>query len=198
MPVLYYKEDYAILEINLEGDYVLRVFGVGSDRVDFALILEDDELDRYREWGEHFVVTMAHRIHRDPGQYADRNILTVPAGARVVPPPAAPVRKPKRPAWAIGAAAVAGVLLVWAALVLVAVDRPGAGVEYVVGRTSGLHSAPDDVGDVFFMTVQLDDGTSVQVRIPRKADYRENAAVTLAASKASFFGNRSFRFRGYR
>src|SRR5512138_2657134 len=105
MPVLYHKDDYATLEIDRNGDYVLRVVGVGPGHGDFLVVLEDEEIDRYREWGEHFVVTIAHRIHRDPGQYAERNLLAG-APSPVEASMAAPSRR-RFPAWALGAAAAA-------------------------------------------------------------------------------------------
>ena len=122
MPVLYYKEDYAKLEIDREGDYVLRVVGVGSQRIDFAVALDDEELDRYHEWGEHFVVTMAHRIHRDPDRYANRNRLAAPA-VQEAPMAASPGKQ--FPRWATGLVWVAGILAVYLLLVFWAVGRPG-------------------------------------------------------------------------
>ncbi|HEY3488928.1 MAG TPA: hypothetical protein VGK27_02255 [Candidatus Deferrimicrobiaceae bacterium] len=191
MPVLYYKEDYATLEIDHDGDYVLRVAGVGVPRHDIAVVLDDDELDRYREWGEHFVVTMAHRIHREPGKYAERNIL---GGA---PVPTAPMPVAGRRAW-WAFFAVSAALALYILLVVSAVDRPGGEGESVAGMAVGLHSAPDDVGDVYYMTVRLADGDRVQVRVSGRADYKENASLLLVASRPSFFGKRSYRFIGYR
>ncbi len=195
MPVLYYKEDYAKLEIDLEGDYVLRVVGVGPGRTDFVVTLDDEELDRYREWGEHFVVTMAHRIHRDPDAYADRNRLSVPV-AREASKSARPARR--FPIWIVGSAAVAGVIAAYMLLVYSAIGRPAGDGEPVVGMAVGLHSAPDDIGEIHFMAVRLADGSTVQVRLPKKGDYKENAAVLLRGSKSSLFGSTSYRFERFR
>jgi hypothetical protein len=197
MPVLYYKEDYATLEINLEGDYVLRVVGVGADHADFAVVLEDEELDRYREWGEHFVVTMAHRIHRDPEKYADRNRLAAPV-VRELPPPPKPHPENRFPLWAVCTAAAAGALLAYLLMVLVVVGQNGGSWELVGGRAIGLHSAPDDVGDIYYLTVRLDNGKTVQVRVPGKADFKENGALILRESTPSFLGRSRYRFERYR
>ncbi|HEY5995457.1 MAG TPA: hypothetical protein VIU29_00480 [Candidatus Deferrimicrobiaceae bacterium] len=196
MPVLYHKDDYATLEIDRNGDYVLRVVGVGPGHRDFLVVLEDEEIDRYREWGEHFVVTMAHRIHRDPGQYAERNLLAA------VPSPveastAAPSGR-RLPVWAFGAAAAAFALLAYLVLLFSAVSRPGGEGTLVGGVAVGVHSTPDDVGDLYFMTVRLDDGSTVRVRIAGKADYKENGAVILRETDRPLFGRADYRLERYR
>lgn len=196
MPVLYYKEDYATLEINLEGDYVLRVVGAGPGRRDFVLVLEDEELDRYREWGEHFVVTMAHRIHRDPERYAARNLLAPAAAPQ--PKAAAPPPRKRFPPWAAGAAFAAAVVLLYISLVATAIGRKGGEAGTLEGRAVGFHSVPDESGDRHYLTVELADGSKVQLPVASAAGYRENAALLLRASRSPLFGRMSYRFEKYR
>jgi hypothetical protein len=198
MPVLYHKDDYATLEIDRNGDYVLRVVGVGvgTGRRDFLVALEDDEIDRYREWGEHFVVTMAHRIHRDPGLYAARNLLGGAPEPSDAPQPGRAARR--FPVWAYGAAAAGAALLAYLLLLYSAVTRPAGDGAQVGGVAVGLHSTPDDVGDLYFMTVRLDDGSTVQVRVGGKADYKENGAVILRETGRSLLGRADYRLERYR
>jgi hypothetical protein len=200
MPVLYYKEDYAMLEIDRDGDYVLRVVGVGPEVRDFEIVLDDEELDRYRDWGEHFVVTLAHRVHRNPARYMPRNRLAPRTGATAPEePPALPAGVRRGiPPWAAWAAGAAGVLLVWLLLLYFATSRPEGEGKLVSGTAVGLHSTPDDVGDLYYLTVRLEGGDTVQVRVSGRADYRENAALLVRAAGSSILGGRSWRFERYR
>jgi hypothetical protein len=196
MPVLYHKDDYATLEIDRNGDYVLRVVGAGPGRRDFLVVLDDEEIDRYREWGEHFVVTMAHRIHRDPGRFMERNRLSGPP-SQAEAPVAAPSGR-RFPVWAFGVAAASCALLAYLLLLYSAVTRTGGEGTLVGGTAVGLHSTPDDVGDLYFMTVRLDDGSTVRVRVAGKADYKENGALILRETDRSLFGRAAYRLERYR
>lgn len=196
MPVLYHKDDYATLEIDRNGDYVLRVAGAGPGRRDFLVVLEDDEIDRYREWGEHFVVTMAHRIHREPERYAARNRL--PGAPLLDEAPASADAGRRFPVWAFGAAAAGAALLVYLFLLYFAVSRPAGDGALVGGVAVGLHSTPDDVGDLYFMTVRLDDGSTVRVRVAGRDDFKENGAVILRETDRSLLGRADYRLERYR
>lgn len=190
MTILYHREDHAALEVDREGNHVLHVVcrGEGDGPPHVSIVLDDEELERYREWGEHFIDATVLKVRRDPGAFRERNLRAVPAG-KVLAGRVEAAGSPR--GLRIVGYSVPAVALLF--LVGVAVDRPAVPVKRVRGKVVAVHAVPEEDGERLIATVLLEGGATVRVPVRSRTGIGEGAAVTVGESRSRFLGARSYR-----